>query len=182
MLKRRMTMEVTLNIDGKEIKATISAEEWKKIQSQPKKTGYERRQCGDKIFYSDRAGFLETLCERDGSTDYGLYSVANYYSDMTVAENNTRADTLMRKLRRFAAEHGGCIAGKDLDENHDYWVISWNHYLKEITTTLICRYFCHGSICFNCREAAESAIEEFKDELMWYFTEYSPMPEGYWDD
>jgi len=177
-------MEVTLNVNGKEIKATISAEEWKKIQSQPKKTGYERRQCGDKIFYSDRDGFLETLCERDGVTDYTLYSVANYYSDMTVAENNARADALMRKLRRFAAEHGGCLSKKDINKNNDK--LSIINYCKDDLCVFVfdAENIIHpvGMICFKSAEAAKLAIEEFRDELIWYFTEYSPMPEGYYED
>jgi hypothetical protein len=28
---------------------------------------------------------------------------------------------------------------------------------------------------------ANAAIEAFRNELTWYFTEYDPMPEGWWE-
>jgi hypothetical protein len=34
-----------------------------------------------------------------------------------------------------------------------------------------------GSVCFDTHELAEAAIEKYRDELMWYFTQYQDTAE-----
>ena len=95
-------MKAKLIIEGKEIEVEISEEEYKKIQpSEEKKTGYERVSELDIYFYANSGGYVETACEYYYDVDNEYYESANYYSDKTVAENNARADKLMRQLRRF---------------------------------------------------------------------------------
>ena len=98
-------MEITLTVNGKPVKATVDDKEIREAmgEKQEKRTGYECRWDGyavteegdvaDLCFQSDE------LCE-----DSDEYQTANFYTDKKVAENNARADALMRKLRRFAAE------------------------------------------------------------------------------
>ena len=165
-------MKAKLIIEGKEIEIEISEEEYKKIQSsEEKKTGYERVSKSDTYFYTCPSGYVETTCETCHDIDDECYESANYYSDKTVAENNTRADTLMRQLRRFAVEHRE--RGVNLNNtNTKKYYIYYGYQSKEfeIHDVLITKVF--GAIYFDSKETANAAIDEFHDELIWYFTEY----------
>ena len=165
-------MKAKLIIEDKEIEVEISEEEYKKLQSsEEKKTGYERV-TEDNVFYfvSDR-GDIEIGDDSFGFIDEEYYDVANYYSSETVAENNARADKLMRQLRRFSVEHRECGVDFNNANTRKYYV--WYDYESnelESTYTFYARVF--GVIYFGSKETAQAAIDEFHDELIWYFTEY----------
>ena len=165
-------MKAKLIIENKEIEIEISEEEYKKLQpSEEKKTGYERVPESDVYFYTYPSGCVETTCETCYDIDDECYESANYYSDKTVAENNTRADKLMRQLRRFAVEHRE--NGVNLnDVNTEKCYICYDYEGNELGTTFtfVARVF--GVIYFDSKETAQAAIDEFRDELIWYFTEY----------
>ncbi len=131
-------------------------------------TGYER---ADEYFFVGMEGDLH----RNAQCPEILYNCANYYSDIEVARNCIRADTLMRKLRRFAAEHGGCVAPC----GPTAWYISY-YYPDEAFRMKCCEYdgeeFTPGMILFATEQAAQDAIDEFSEELYWYFNFYEPMP------
>ena len=91
-----------LIIDGKEIEVTISEETLEKLTDK-KTTGYERVNGG--YYYYDNGYTVDTTLDTGNPTSVDLYDVANYYSNVNIANNNTRADKLMRQLRRFAVEH-----------------------------------------------------------------------------
>ena len=165
-------MKAKLIIEGKEIEIEISEEEYKKLQpSEEKKTGYERVPESDVYFYTYPSGCVETTCETCYDIDDEYYESANYYSDKTVAENNARADRLIRQLRRFAVEHRG--HGVNLnDTNTEKYYICYDYEGNELeaTFTFVARVF--GVIYFDSEETAQAAIDKFRDELIWYFTEY----------
>ena len=162
-------MKAKLIIENKEIEVEISEEEYKKLQ--PSETGYERVPESDIYFYANTKGDVETACEDCYDVDDEYYESANYYSDKTVAENNTRADKLMRQLRRFAVEHRE--HGVNLNDiNTEKYYICYDYEDNELgaTYTFVARVF--GVIYFDSEETAQAAIDEFRDELIWYFTEY----------
>ena len=165
-------MKAKLIIEGKEIEIEISEEECKKLQSEEeKKTGYERVPESDVYFYTYPSGCVETACEDCYDIDDEYYESANYYSDKTVAENNARADKLVRQLRRFAVEHRE--HGVNLNDiNTEKYYICYDYEGNELGTTFtfVARVF--GVIYFDSEETAQAAIDEFRDELIWYFTEY----------
>ena len=165
-------MKAKLIIEGKEIEIEISEEEYKKLQSpEEKKTGYERVTEPDIYFYTYPSGCVETTCETCYDIDDECYESANYYSDKTIAENNARADKLMRQLRRFSVEHRE--RGVNLnDANTRQYCIYYDYGNNTLGTafTLCAKTF--GVICFDSEETANAAIDEFHDELIWYFTEY----------
>lgn len=165
-------MKAKLIIEGKEIEIEISEEEYKKLQSpKEKKTGYERVTESDIYFYTYPSGCVETTCEACYDIDDECYESANYYSDKTVAENNTRADKLMRQLRRFAVEHRGC--GVNLNDiNTKKYFIYCDYEDDELGVTSVFHSKIFGAIYFDSEETAQAAIDEFHDELIWYFTEY----------
>ena len=135
----------------------------------PIHTGYEK---ADEHYYSVAEGDVRMNTFHD--TD-ALYYCANYYSDINVARECNRADILMRKLRRFAAEHGGCVANA--------WYITY-YYPDEAFDVKCAEYDCEnftpGIILFATEQAAQDAIDKFSDELYWYFNSYAPMPQVYY--
>lgn len=165
-------MKAKLIIEDREIEIEISEEEYKKLQpSEEKKTGYERVPKLDIYFYVTPNGCVDTTSEDCYDIDNECYESANYYSDKTVAENNARADKLMRQLRRFSVEHRE--DGVNLnDVNTRQYCIYYDYGNNTLGTafTLCAKTF--GVICFDSDETALAAIDKFRDELIWYFTEY----------
>lgn len=164
-------MKAKLTIDGKEFEVEISEEQVQALTETKKKTGYERVAKGE-FYYAE---------VDDGTADFDkedyevfsdeTYESANYYSDKTVAENNSRADKLYRQLRRFAVEHRKNEINWN-NENEAKYFISYSHHsdVFYITSNLEHQYL--GVNFFDTRETAQLAIDTFKDELLWYFTEY----------
>ena len=161
-----------LIIDGKEIEALINEEDLKKITTTDKTTGYERVRYGS-TYYTDSCGVVKTFEE---CTDYyefneEVYKSGNYYSDSDVAANNIRADNLMRQLRRFAVENRKETINWT-NENQNKYYLRYDYLNKEIYVGFISSWRDFGQIYFDTKETAQQAIEIFKDELLWYFTEY----------
>lgn len=159
-----------LIIDGKEIEVLISEENLEKLTDK-RPTGYEKVRYGS-TYYTDRCGVIKTFEERS-EFDEEVYKSGNYYSDPDVATNNARADKLMRQLRRFAVEH----RKEDIDWNDEtqykyfiYYYYESNELRIQSVSSCSCRDF--GQIYFDMKETAKLAVEKFKDELLWYFTEY----------
>ena len=165
-------MKAKLVIEDKEIEIEISEEEYKKLQSpEEKKTGYERVPESDVYFYAHPSGCVETTCEACYDIDDECYESANYYSYKTVAENNTRADKLMRQLRRFSVEHRECGVDFNSAKTEKHYIY-YNYDYNELRTTYMFYAKHFGVIHFDSEETANAAIDEFHDELIWYFTEY----------
>ena len=96
-------MKAKLIIKGKEIEIEISEEEYKKLH--PSETGYERAPENCDFYYESSGATVELGFDERCYIDDKYYDIANYYSSDFVAENNARADKLMRQLRRFAVQH-----------------------------------------------------------------------------
>ena len=165
-------MKATLIIEGKEIEVEISEKEYKKLRpSEEKKTGYERVPESDIYFYANTKGDVETACEDCYDIDDEYYESANYYSDKTVAENNARADKLMRQLRRFAVQHREPGINFNNATTEKYYIIC-DYENDELRATYTSYAKVFGAIYFDSREVANAAIDKFHDELIWYFNEY----------
>lgn len=165
------TMKATLVVNGKEFPIEINDPELVKLLKPNKKTGYERVEKDVEYFYTCSDASVESMKDYRDSNSNGDYNAANYYSDRTVAENNVRADTLMRKLRRFAVER----REKDIEWAvlmQANFYIYYDHDLSEFEIAENDTYQTCGTIYFDSKATAELAIKEFKDELIWYFTEY----------
>ena len=163
-------MKGTLKVNGKEFTIELDNEILKHLK-EFKITGYERVEKNNDYYYVSFDGIIEDQYEDGGYTDDKCYSIANYYSDKTVAENNAKADTLIRKLRRFAVEHREHEL--DWDDCHkNKYLIYYNHEEEKLSISHNEIYQSFGLIYFDTQKTADAAIEEFKDELRWYFTEY----------
>ena len=165
-------MKATLIIEGKEIEIEISEEEYKKLQPpKEKKTGYERVLPDNEFYYATSRGCIESGIDAYDYIDNEYYESANYYSSPIVADNNIRADNLIRQLRRFAVQHRERGANLN-DTNTKKYYICYDYENNELgaTFTFVGRVF--GIIYFDSEEAINTAIDEFHDELIWYFTKY----------
>ena len=165
-------MKAKLIIEDREIEVEISEEEYKKLHpSEEKKTGYERVPEYDGFYYESSEATVEDGLEEHTKLDDEYYDIANYYSDKTVAENNARADKLMRQLRRFSVEHRECGVNFNDIKTKKYYLY-YDYEDNELRTTFMFYAKHFGAIHFDSEETANAAIDEFHDELIWYFTEY----------
>lgn len=167
-----MLVDAKLMINGKELKTQIEIDEMVLESNEEKKkiNGYERCEASNKYSYVNGKGEVNTELDIGLNEDDLRFAVANYYSSGGVARNNARADRLMRQLRRFAVENRKeKIDWNDERERKYYLYFSYLDQKIGIDFKSVCRSF---GIYFDSYETAERAIEEFKDELTWYFTEY----------
>lgn len=170
-------MKITITVNGKQIEAEVDEKAFKEATEKKKPTGYEKAEFrGDFHAQIANGEVVSGTCLRT-EEEQRCYRTANYYSDKNVAINNARADALMRNLRRFAAEHGGCRKPEG-----NGWMIVAYQFNGTISPKGIDDATPAGTVCFSSIEAARTAITQYYDELNWYFTEYDPMPEGWWDE
>ena len=161
-------MKATLIVEGKEFPIEINDPELQKIIAPPKKTGYELVGNGHTYSFVSSYGEVKTLDHQD-QDDMNRFVDANYYSNCTVAENNARADRLMRQLRRFAVEN----RANDIDWGNAVtpkWFICYEY--EKLSFDFDQTFRTYNTIYFDSQELVERAIEVFHDELIWYFTEY----------
>lgn len=177
-------MKVGLSFNGKRVEVELTQEQLKELGlvEEKKKTGYERVEPCKDYWTVMSNGYVLSLVDPHTRDDNKIYELANYYSSQTVAENNARADKLMRQLRRFAAENGGIPSKEDWTKKHNAfvdshkkYVIEYDHDTKKIKVGHWIYLQEPGVVYFKSEEACEKAIEEFKDDLLWYFTEYQAM-------
>lgn len=166
-------MKVTVKYKNREVEVEIPDEKLEELIKGTEKTGYERI-IGD--FYI--AGTGESLiCNDTGDAVSGnLYQCGNYFSSEKLASNIARAETLMRRIRRRAVEICKPIDWKKF--NIPKWYIYFDYSSNEISAL-----YAHSvrelfNIIFDTKEHANQIIEEFKDELVWYFTEYKERMDG----
>lgn len=172
-------MKGKLTINGKEFEVEIDNTTLDAI-TRKRRTGYERVGRDEIYYFSDtmteNMDGIDADCDEHGRMDAAMYENADYYSDESIASNNARADTLMRRLRRFAAENGGI-------PNCDHWddaaqkkyIIGYDHgnEILECHERAVCQNY--SPVYFLSKEACQNAIDLFHDDLLWYFTEYQPM-------
>lgn len=164
-------MKAKLIIDNKEFEVEISTEELKKFKEKSKKTGYERVELKEKYYFVDEGGNVCSRFKGNVHDDDLLSVVDNCYSSSDVAENNARADKLMRQLRRFAAENRNDVL--DWCNNiQDKYYIFFNHNINKLLVENNQFIHVYGTIYFDSYTTAQLAIDTFHEELVWYFTEY----------
>lgn len=166
-------MQVTISANGKNIKAEISEEQAKilgLVEDKPK-TGYERVDEGESYFVDDTINDGHEVLGGGALVNNLYYINGNYYNDKTIVENNARADRLLRQLRQWQAQNDEVISKEDWNnESKKKWFIIYSSEEMYAEYYYIMRL--PNTIYFATKEKAEEAIEVFKDELLWYFTEY----------
>lgn len=163
-------MKAKLIVEGKEFDIEILDPKLQELITPKKKTGYECVAYNEK-YYTEGLGYVQSYADWGKDIDAAHYKCANYYSDKTVAENNTRADTLMRQLRRFSVEHRTKVLDWN-DDTQDKYCIYYVYEDRKFVVDVYKYTRNFGNVHFDSHEAAELAIETFRDELIWYFTKY----------
>ena len=167
-------MQVTISANGKNIKAEISEEQAKILglaEDKPK-TGYERVEKNSIYFFDNSTGGVNKVTDRRDMLDQKIYDSDNYYSDRTIDENNARADSLLRHLRQWQASHDKAITLTDWETNTNKYKIKYN-YIDNCLFVCVERNLRDTNIVyFSSNKKAEDAIEQFAEELIWYFVEY----------
>lgn len=174
-------MKVELKANGKSVQAEISEEQLKElglfeqlkklglIENQP--TGYERVKKDSIYFFKNSVGDIQGVTDDKCVLDQEYYDSGNYYSSKMIARNNARADRLLRQLRQWQALNDKSISVEDWNnESKKKWFIIYSSEEMYAEYYYIMRL--PNTIYFTTKEKAEEAIEVFKDELIWYFTEY----------
>jgi len=167
-------MKVELKANGKTVQVEMTEEQAKilGLVEERSRTGYERVKKGEMYYVIDTEyNSMLKIAEFNDQEDEQCYNTGNYYNDKVIAENNARADRLLRQLRQWQAQNDKAISKEDWNnESKKKWFIIYSsgemyaeyYYIMRLPNT----------IYFATKEKAEEAIEVFKDELLWYFTEY----------
>lgn len=164
-------MKLTGTYNGKPIELELTEEQVKVLkQAEKKKTGWERVKESWLYFCHNAYNECASVSEFGGEATDRLFDCANYFSDETLAKNIVRAQTLQRKLWRRSAEL--CKKMNWKDSMTKKYSIYYNYDIDSLRTSCTLFYRGLGEIYFDTKEHAEQVIEEFKDELIWYFTEF----------
>ena len=178
-------MKVELKVNDKSVQAEIPEEQLKEtvlfeqlkklglIEDKPK-TGYERREeCNNKKYYFVNTIDLVIEDENTVLFDQNRYDVGNYYSDKTIAENNARADRLLRQLKQWQAQNDKAISISDWkNEGIIKYFIAYNYRSSLFEIGRCSRRREPNIIYFTTKDKVSKAVKNFRDELEWYFTEY----------
>ena len=168
-------MKATLKLeDGREIQVELSDKDVDTI-IKPKKTGWEREFGGSYYSICD-TGVLENLDDEGGRDDEVLYTCGNYFADEQLAKDQARAISLWLRIKRWAAEH--C---EPVDWNKPQslkYYIFYNYSETELRIGSYSTIEYAFGVYFDTQKHAKQCIEEFKDELMWYFTERRDRMDG----
>lgn len=162
-------MKAQLICNGKTIEVEVADEQFEKLfAEEKKKTGYERVENNEFYWFMDSGLEEMGVYDQHSSSDNERYEFANYFSDKTVAENMARAQRLWNKIHRRAVEL--CKPINQWKEDIVY-IICFNPYDSDLyATRWSMKYF--GEVNFETEEHCQQVIDEFHDELMWYFTEF----------
>lgn len=167
-------MKVEITANGKSIQAEISEEQAKILglaEDKPK-TGYERVDEDESYFVDDTINDGHEVLGGGALVNNLYYINGNYYNDKSIVENNARADRLLRQLRQWQASHDKAITLTDWKTNTNKYKIKYN-YVDNCPFVCIERNLRDPNIVyFSSNKKAEDAIEQFTDELIWYFVEY----------
>lgn len=169
-------MKVELKANGKTVQVEITKEQAKilGLVEERSRTGYERVEKSETYYViNTKDDSMMNITEFNDQTDERCYNTGNYYSDKTIAENNARADRLFRQLRQWQAQNDKAISVEDWNnESKKKWFIIYSYSSEEMYAEYYYIMRLPNTIYFTTKEKAEEAIEVFKDELIWYFTEY----------
>ena len=168
-------MQVKIKTNGKTVQVEMSEKQLKELglTEERSRTGYERVDEDDSYFVDDTINDGHEVLGGGALINNLYYINGNYYNDKTIVENNTRADRLLRQLRQWQAQNDKAISISDWKNDQiDKYCITYGYGDENLYVDHYYSIRLPNTIHFTTKEKAEEAIEVFKDELIWYFTEY----------
>ena len=162
-------MKLTGTYNGKPIELELTEEQVESLRPKRKNTGWERVEEG-KSYCACNEKSIIVVGEENLHYDDDLFSHANYFSDNSLAHDIIRAQELQRKLWRRSAEL--CEKANWNDSTIEKFDIKYAYDAQCLYAASSQFSGNFGQVYFDTREHAEQVIEEFKDELIWYFTKF----------
>ena len=139
------------------------------------KTGWEKPVWGQTYWFIDELGEVEGKDWKDDELDEKRYACGNCFTSKELAENIARYTSLDLRIRRRIAE---ICEPVDWDNGASCkFYIYYDHSYKELDVSGWYGNQYSGWHC-DTKEHAKQIIEEFKDELTWYFTEFKDRMDG----
>ena len=166
-------MKVELKVNGKTVQVEMTEEQLKELGviKERSRTGYERVKKGEMYYViNTKDDSMMNIKEFNAETDEQCYNIGNYYNDKIIAENNARADRLLCCLRQWQALNDRAINWKN--KNIRKYTIRYDYAMNMFNVIPNFCERCLNDVYFTTRETAQRAINVFKVELEWYFTQY----------
>lgn len=163
-------MKIKAEYKGKTVEIDIPDEKLEELVKEQKKTGWERLNDSDTFYLIDEEyrvksyGFLN-----GGRSSERCYHVGNCFNSLQLAENIARYQSLDLRIRRRIAEI--CDPVNWSDGNSCKSCIYYDHSYKHLYISSWYGNQFSGWYC-DTNAHAEQIINEFREELMWYFTEF----------
>lgn len=168
-------MKIKAEYKGKTVEIDIPDEKLEELVKEQKKTGWEKPQNDNYYWYigSDNCVFREVW--KDGLFDNIRCDKGNCFTSKELADNIARYQSLDRRIRRRIAEICEPVDWNKTEQRK--WTIDFIHSQKHIAT------YGYTSVQFgtwlcDTEAHAEQIINEFREELMWYFTEFKDRMDG----
>lgn len=164
-------LQIPISLDDTQIRQFYLAAAEPESAATIQLNGWEAPTLGSAYFYIDQLGEAQTgyYNEADESrlqADY-LYNAVNCYSSEVLAKEIARADNLFRAVRRFAIEHRVL----PMDYRSGGYTILYNYETDALEVGMTGPFRGFGDLVFETEHMAQEAINEFRAELIWYFTE-----------
>ena len=164
------TAKTKLMINGKLTNVELDENGGITIIEQKKCTGWDKVKNGETYYYDFSGITYDTNSNHSTCKEYRLrYNNANYFSNMKLAENISRMQTLQRKIFRWQAENDEPIKP---DVAKAKYYIMYNFEDKEFNVGCTYTKLFTSLPYFSSRQKALKCIHTFKDELIWFFAEF----------
>ena len=170
-------MKATLRLeDGREIKVEISENDVENLTKSDKKTGWERVKPKEFYFCICSDGQVSADEDEGDDIDKHWYTTGNYFSDEQLANDQARAISLWLHIKRWAAEHCEPVDCEGCSGKYSFY---WDYVAKQVRVSgVLFLYRTAFAVYFDTEEHVKQCIEEFQDELTWYFTECKDRMDG----
>ena len=134
------------------------------------RTGYEREGKDTVYYFMDAMDILHSENEVYRPLNDFQYTSGNYYTDKQLAEDNARADSILRRMRQWQALNDVAV---DRNASEIYSLV-WQRSTRDIRINIIVKDKCldNFEIYFSTFEKASEAAKVFRDDLIWLHTEY----------
>lgn len=170
-------MKATLKLeDGREIKVEISENDVENLTKPNKKTGWERVEPGQHYYYINGSGLVTSEREEEDGRDNLYYDNVNYFADRDLANDQARAISLWLRIKRWVAKHCEPVDCEGCSGKYSFY---WDYVAKQVRVSgVLFLYRTAFAVYFDTEEHVKQCIEEFRDELTWYFTECKDRMDG----
>lgn len=129
-------------------------------------TGYEEAEPGEPWYFVNVVSTaVEGGVARNGMMP-DLYAAGNYYNDLAYAEKMAFEESLIRRLRRFAAQKAAHNVERTGDRKY---LICWDYNKNKFDVGAVIGMNAVGEVLFDTEAAAREAITLFEEELLIYF-------------